>query len=174
MEERLFIEKDRIPVFIGKNGSMKEKFEKKFHCTLTIDSKTGELLISSENALDTFLMQLITSAINSGHNPEHAFLLEDENMILDTIDVKTIIKDHKRLKVVMGRIIGKEGSTRKAIEEITKCFISVKDHYVSVIGPYENVQLVHEALEMLIAGGSHKSFYSYLERNKLDTPSGLL
>ena len=72
------------------------------------------------------------------------------------------------------RIIGKDGSTRKAIEEITKCNLSIKDSFVSVVGPYENVQLIHEALEMLIKGSSHKSFYSYLERNKSAQASGLL
>ena len=174
MEEQLFIEKERIPVIIGKEGSMKKKIEEKFHCSLAINSETGELTIQSENTLDTFLLQIIVTAINNGHNPEHALLLEDENMVFDSIDVKAMIKDHKRLKIVMGRIIGKNGSTRKTIEEITKCHISVSDHIVSIIGPYENVQLVHEALEMLISGGSHKSFYSYLERNKIDSQTGYL
>lgn len=88
--------------------------------------------------------------------------------------MKNYVRDHHRLKSVMGRVIGKNGSTRKVIEEITKSAVSVKDHFVSVIGPFENVQLVHEAVEMLIKGASHKSFYSYLERNKSATADGLL
>jgi len=100
--------------------------------------------------------------------------LEDESNVLDVIDIKTIIKDHNRLKTVMGRIIGKEGTTRKTIEQITKCSISVKDHFVSAIGAYENIIVVHEALLMLISGSSHKSFYSYLERNKVGSEAGIL
>ena len=100
--------------------------------------------------------------------------LEDENYVLDTIDIKTYVRDHNRLKVVMGRVIGKDGGTRKLISEITRCSVAIKDHYVSVIGLYENIQIVHEALEMLINGASHKSFYSYLERNKTNFDSGLL
>ena len=74
----------------------------------------------------------------------------------------------------MGRIIGKEGTTRKLIEDITKCSVSVYDHYVSIIGVYENTMLVHEAIDMLIKGASHKSLYGYLERNSTKFSENLL
>lgn len=174
MIESYFLEKDRIPVFIGKSGSEKKKLEKKFNCSLEINSKTGEVTIDSEDAIATFILSNMINAVNYGHSPENALMLEDENYVLDIIDVKNYIKDHSRLKSVMGRIIGKGGSTRNVIEEITKTHVSVKDHFVSIVGPYENVQLVHEAVEMLIQGASHKSFYSYLERNKSPTAEGFL
>jgi ribosomal RNA assembly protein len=116
----------------------------------------------------------VINAVNLGHSPDNGMKLENETFVLDTIDVKDYVKDHKRLKSIMGRIIGQEGSTRKIIEDITKCNVSVKDHFVSIIGPYENTLLVHEALDMLIKGASHKSLYSYLERNKNNIESGLL
>lgn len=174
MEEKFYLEKDRIPVFIGKEGAQKKEFEEKFECTIDIDSKTGEVLVDGENALAKFILSNIVHAINYGHSPRAAMQLEDENFVLDVIDIKQMIKDHVRLKIVLGRVIGKEGSTRKLIEEITKCSVSVKDHYVSMIGPYENTMLVHEALEMLISGASHKSFYAFLERNRVKMDTGLL
>lgn len=174
MEEKFYLEKDRIPVFIGKEGSQKKEFEKKFECKIDIDSKTGEVLVDGENSLSNFILSNVVHAINYGHSPRAAMELEDENVVLDVIDMKQMVKDHTRLKIVIGRVIGKEGSTRKLIEEITKCSISVKDHYVSAIGPYENTMLVHEALEMLIGGASHKSFYSFLERNRVKMDTGLM
>ena len=174
MEEKLFLESDRIPAFIGKGGLQKREFEKKFDCEINVDSKTGELIVECEDALNMFVFTNVVTAINFGHSPMAALKLEDETFVLDTIDVKTIIKDHVRLKSVMGRIIGKEGSTRKVIEEITKCSVSVRDHFVSFIGPYENTILVHEALEMLIKGASHKTLYGFLERNKHQVNTGLL
>ncbi len=174
MEERAFLEKDRIPVFIGVSGSKKRIIEKTFNCNIDVNSETGEVLIKGEDSVSLFLVNNVISAINYGHNPDHAIMLEDETFVLDVIDVKNYVKDHTRLKSIMGRIIGKEGHTRKVIEEITKCFVSVKDHYVSVIGPFENTILVHEALNMLIKGASHKSLYSYLERNKTKVNTGLL
>lgn len=174
MEEKFYLDEDRVSVFIGKHGKEKLNFEKKFNCKLDINSKNGEVIIKAENSIDIFILSNIISAINYGHSPENALKLEDESNVLDVIDIKTIIKDHNRLKTVMGRIIGKEGTTRKTIEQITKCSISVKDHFVSAIGAYENIIVVHEALLMLISGSSHKSFYSYLERNKVGSEAGIL
>ncbi len=168
IEEKLYLEKDRIPVFIGKEGSMKKQFCEKFNAEIDVDSNTGEVLVAGENSVDLFVLAQIVQAINYGHNPINALDLEDENVVLDIIDVKPLVRDSHRLKTVMGRVIGKEGSTRRAIEEITKCRIAVKDHFVSVVGAFENVGLVHDALDMLIKGSSHKSFYAYLERNKVN------
>ena len=172
--DRFFLEKDRIPVFIGKDGEQKKQFEKKFNCEITVDSNSGEVIVNGEDSVAKFILSNIVHAINFGHSPQNAMLLEDESYVLDFIDVKNMVRDHNRLRVVMGRIIGKEGSTRKLIEEITKCGVSVKDNIVSVIGPYENTVLVHEALEMLINGSSHKSFYGFLERNRTKMDTGLL
>ncbi len=174
MEDRVFLEKDRIPVFIGTSGGKKRELEKKFKCTIDVNSETGEVLIESEDSVSNFIMTNIVHAVNYGHNPDNAMKLEDETFVIDTIDLKKSVKDHSRLKIIIGRIIGKEGSTRRAIEEITKCNLSIKDHFVSVIGPYENTILVHEALDMLIKGASHKTLYSYLEKNRSKMESGLL
>lgn len=174
MEEKFFLEKDRIPVFIGKEGFEKKALEKHFRAEIEVDSESGEVRVNSDDGLSRFIISNIIAAVNMGHNPQVASKLEDENYVIDTIDVKIKIRDHNRLKSVMGRIIGKEGSTRRAVEEITKCHVSVKDHYVSIIGPYENVHIVHEALDMLISGASHKSFYNYLERNRPIHGTGLL
>jgi ribosomal RNA assembly protein len=172
--DRYYLEKDRIPVFIGKKGTQKHQFEEVFKCKLDINSNTGEVIVEDGEAVDNFVLSNVIHAINFGHSPESALELRDENFVLDSIDVKRKVRDHKRLKIVMGRIIGKDGGTRRLIEEITKCSVAVKDSIVSVIGPYENIMLVHEALDMLINGSSHKSFYGFLERNRTKMDTGLL
>ncbi|MFP4402291.1 MAG: KH domain-containing protein [Candidatus Nanoarchaeia archaeon] len=166
-EERVFIDLNRLPVIIGQNGSVKEKLQDQFEVTMEIDSKSGEIIISGDDSAKRYVLSLVLQAINYGFSPEHAIILEDEYNVLDVIDVKGQVRDQHRLKVVMGRIIGQDGRTRQLIEEITNCHVTVKDNFVGVIGKFENVQLVHEALQMLIKGASHKSFYSYLERNKV-------
>jgi len=174
IEEKAYLDKDRIAVFLGKTGSQKRIFEKTFKCNIEVDSKTGEVLITAEDSVDLFVVSNIIHAINYGHSPQAAMRLEDETFVIDTIDVKPFAKDSTRLKTIMGRVIGKEGATRKVIEEITKCSVSVKDHFVSVIGPYENTILVHEAVEMLIKGASHKTLYGFLEKKSTKIHDGLL
>lgn len=172
--DRYFLEKDRIPVFIGKQGTQKRQFESVFNCKIDVNSKNGEVIVTEGEAIDNFVLSTIIHAVNLGHSPEHALELKDENFVLDSIDIKQKVRDHKRLKIVMGRVIGKDGGTRKLISEITKCSVAVKDNNVSIIGPYENTILVHEALDMLIDGASHKSFYGFLERNRQKMDTGLL
>lgn len=174
IQEKFFIEPDRLSVFIGSEGANKKILEEKFACSIEINSNTGEVFVESEDALNVFILSNIVNAINYGHSPEHALQLEDENIVLDIIDVKPKVRSHTRLKSVMGRIIGKNGSTRRVLEEITGCNVSVRDTFVSVIGPFENVDLVREALDMFIKGASHKALYQYLERNKTTSSKGLL
>lgn len=174
MEDKFFLEKSRIPVFIGKNGQMKKKIEDVFNCQINIDSKTGDVFVKIEDELSRFILSNVILAINFGQNPLNALKLLDENYVVDVLDVKTEIKNSSKIKSIVGRVIGKDGSTRKTIEEITKCFVSISDSKICVIGAYENIILIHEALLMLIKGASHKSFYSYLERNKNEISSGLL
>lgn len=165
-KEQIFIDLERLPVLIGKEGHVKSKIEEIFKVQLEINSTSGEVIISGDDSSGRYISSLVIQAIDYGFSPENAFLLDNEHNVLDVVDVKREVKNHNRLKVVMGRVIGAEGQTRKLIEEITNCKITIKDSLVGIIGSYENVQLVHEALEMLIKGASHKSFYSYLERNK--------
>lgn len=165
-QEQVFIDVSRIPVLIGKEGSTKQKIEDTFEVSLKINSQSGEVIIDGEDASKRYVSNLVIQAIGYGFSPECAFLLDDEHNVLDIIDVKREISNHSRLKVVMGRIIGHEGQTRRLIEEITGCKVTIKDQFVGIIGRFENAQLVHEAVEMLIKGASHKSFYGYLERNK--------
>jgi len=160
------INKDRIGPVIGKKGKTKKYLEKEFNCKINVNSETGEIRILGADALNQFVLKNIINAVGLGHNPENAMILMDENYVIDIIDLKDYVRKD-RVKKVAGRIIGRNGSSKRAIEEITGCFLSVDDNYVSFIGIYENVHLIREALEMLIKGASHKSFYRYLEKNKV-------
>lgn len=174
VEEKYDLEPDRIAVFIGHNGENKKLLEDKFKCHLDVDSDSGEVYAKAEDSVTLFVLSNIVSAINYGHSPQNAIKLEDENYVFDLIDVKTMIKDHTKLKKMLGRVIGKEGSTRQLISDLSDCAVSIKDHFVSVIGPYENTLIVHDALKMLIEGAAHKTIYSYLERNRTKMDTGLL
>ena len=176
MEESFFLDENRIKIFIGKGGEMKKKIEEALNLKLEVDSKSGEVIAYSEDSLNTFILSNIITAINYDMNPNNCLKLCEDNYVLDVIDVRNIVKkqDKESIKKSVGRIIGHNGVTRKLIEEITRCFVSIKDHYVCVIGPYENTILVEKAIEMLSNGLSHKGFYKYLERNRENMETGLL
>ncbi len=175
--EKFYLDKDRIAVFIGKGGKEKEKFEETLGFKIDINSKNGEVsLENNEDTLNTFLFSNMISAINHGQNPENALLLMDENIVINFVDVRDYLRnqDKSKLKKIMGRIIGKGGITRGLIEEITKCKISISDSLVCIIGEYENAITVQKAIRMLVEGCAHKTFYSYLEKNKQNINTNLL
>ena len=175
VEEKLFVDEKRIPVLIGSHGDDKALLEKELNCKLDINSKSGEVSINAEDGGEVFLAKNVIMAINVGHTPQKALALKEEDIGIDIVDVKQMVHEAKRLKSVMGRLIGKNGATRKAIEEVTGCSVAINSHAISVIGPYEAIMTIHEAVEMLISGASHKSFYSFLERNASQkTQSSLL
>jgi len=76
---------------------------------------------------------------------------------------KRLSSDISRIK---GRIIGREGKTRRIIEEMTGTRVSVYGHTVSMIGGIEQVDIAREAIKMLIKGNQHKTVYRFLQRKR--------
>ena len=118
------IGKNRIAVLIGKDGDIKKEIEDKLGVKINLDSKSGncEILPQPENPkympLNVITAEKIVNAINRGFNPIKAMKLLDENFDFVPINLISILgKSDKRIKRVKGRIIGRNGEMRKAIEK---------------------------------------------------------
>ena len=160
---------DRIGVLIGHDGRVKEEIMKRTNTRITIDSKTGTVIIepasSSTTALQLMKARDIVRAIAYGFSPERAFRLLDEDQILIIIDLRQYVGDRpNHLQRVKGRIIGEEGKARRTIEEVTGTYISIYRDYVAIIGDYESANIAKEAIEMLVQGRQHSTVYRFLER----------
>jgi len=167
MQEYLKIPKDRIAVLIGKNGETKAGIEKLTETKIEVNSKTGDIDIQGENALDFYISLNIIKAIGRGFSPEHAFLLKQENYFLEVIDLKEVLgKNEKLIQQKKGRVIGKKGKTRKEIEEKTDTFVAVYGKTISVIGKPEKTEKAKKTIEMLIKGASHSSAESFLHEKE--------
>ncbi len=166
------IPKERIGVLIGPNGKVKREIEENLDVTLEIDSETGDVTISmNENAKDPsylFKARDIVLAIGRGFSPQRAFrLLQDEDAMLTIINLRDIFgKSKSDIRRVKGRIIGKEGKTRRIIEECTDSYVSVYGHTVSIIGGVEQSEIAREAINMLIKGNQHATVYRFLQRKR--------
>ena len=73
-------------------------------------------------------------------------------------------KSENSLARVRGRIIGLHGKSRRVIEELTKCDVSVYGKTVAIIGEPTELRLAKDAIEKLAAGSQHKSVYNMLQR----------
>jgi ribosomal RNA assembly protein len=166
MIEYLKVPKDRVGVIIGTHGSTKAQIEEKGEVVLDIDSVEGTVSIESDS-LSILNTTEVINAIARGFSPEKAFrIFEDEQITLDIIDLSKVADTPKELKRIMGRIIGKEGRTREALENLTGANVSIYGKTVSTIGYVDQIQTVRKAIEMLAEGSKHAAVYSFLERKR--------
>ena len=160
MIQKIKIPLSRIAVLIGTHGSIRRKIEKSLNITMTVKDD-----ISIEgDALNVMDATNIVTAIGRGFSPENALKLLDEDVTLSIIDLP---KDSKKLERLKSRIIGEKGRARENIERLTDTHISVYGKTVAIIGNYESVKDVTDAIEMFIKGYSHRAIYAFLERQRV-------
>ncbi|KAL1701087.1 hypothetical protein EV121DRAFT_212860 [Schizophyllum commune] len=66
----------------------------------------------------------------------------DDNMACDIIKIGSLVRNKERFVKRRQRIIGPDGSTLKAIELLTQCYVLVQGSTVSVMGPYKSLKEV--------------------------------
>lgn len=163
---------DRIGALVGPDGRVKSVIERKLRVTLDVGSEDGSIEItlpaSAEDPTVLFRAKEVVTAIGRGFSPEHAFrLLDDDEIIFEIIDLREIVgrsaSDLKRLK---GRVIGKEGKTRRLIEELSEANISVYGHTIGIIGYPDQASIAREAVTMLIRGSLHGTVYRFLHKKR--------
>ena len=166
------VPKERIGAIIGPDGRVKTSIEKRLSVELQINSQTGDVKIrltpTAQDPTVLFRAKEVVIAIGRGFSPEHAFrLLEDDEAVLEVIDLReTVGRSQSEMKRLKGRIIGKEGKTRRIIEELTETDVSVYGHTVSVIGTMDQAGVAKKAIRMLIGGSLHGTVYRFLHRKR--------
>ena len=168
----LKIPRDRVGALVGPDGSVKAVIERRLSVGLQVESETGAvqitLLSTAEDPTVLFRAKEVVTAIGRGFAPDHAFrLLDDDEIVFEVIDLREIVgrspSDLKRLK---GRVIGKEGKTRRIIEELSEANISVYGHTISIIGYPDQDSIAREAVSMLIRGSLHGTVYRFLHKKR--------
>jgi len=162
---------DRIGVLVGPKGAIKSTIEQKLFVNLTIDSESGSVDIGvkpeSPDPSSALRAKDMVLAIGRGFSPPRAFSLFNEDMTFDIVDLHDYFgKNEAEIKRVDGRIIGREGKSRRNLEQLTGTLISVSGHTISVIGAFESVSMAKDALEKLIEGRQHGTVYKFLRKKR--------
>ena len=166
------VPQDRIGTLIGKGGRTKRALQKASGIKLEIDTEEGEVIIHDDVELEDPVMALklidVVKAVGRGFNPDKAMkLLDDEDMYFESIDIKDVIGDRQNQVVrARGRLIGKDGKTRKLIEDLADVYMSVYGNTVSLIGNSISLPIAKNAIEMLLHGSEHSTVYHYLESQR--------
>ena len=165
--EYLRIPLKRIGVFIGKDGETKRDIEKRLNVKIQVDAKEG--IITVENRGDDVLAEWkcrdIAMAIGGGLSPQRAMKLCSDDYILERIDLMEFVgKSKKAMLRQKARIIGREGRTRRYIEELSGASVAVVGKNVTILGTPEEVSIAKESICMLAEGIPHGVVYKVLQK----------
>ena len=118
-------------------------------------------------SIDEWVTRDIVKAVGRGFTPQKALTLLSEDQMLLVIDLTDHVGgSEKALTRFKGRIIGRDGKTRKVIEELTGCYLSVYGKTASLIGGYDAVEVARDAILRILDGSPHAAVYRFLEKNR--------
>jgi len=166
-EQIVRIPVERVGAVIGKEGNTKKFLEGELGVKLSVDSKEGLVTLKAESALDSdpFTATRVIEAIGRGFSPQRARRLMDEGTALEVIDLRDYAgRSVNSLERIRGRVIGLKGKSRRVIEELTGCHLSVYGRTVTIIGEAGGVQLASDAVRSLANGSQHKTVYNTLQK----------
>ena len=160
------IPKERIAVLIGEKGKTKREIEQATNSELTIDSKEGDVNIAGEDAVKLYDAQHIVKAIARGFNPEVAMRLLKQDWAFELIDLTNHVSKPSHMQRVKGRVIGAGGKSRRVIEELAECHISVYGKTIGIIAPIDTIGMARHAVDELVEGAQHAGVFKALEHKR--------
>lgn len=168
MTTHVRIPMERVAILIGPKGEVKRYIEQRAGVDLEIDSSDGSVVVNQEGAEDPFIAMRaaeIVKAIGRGFSPEHAFSLLRDDYYFYLMNITDYVgKKPNHVRRMRARLIGTDGKSRRVLETLSECYISVYGNTVGIIGDEWGTDVGRRAVDMLLSGSEHRTVYGYLEK----------
>ena len=158
---------ERVAVLIGHNGETKNELEERSGLKIDIDSKLGEVTIDDHEVEDPLMVikiENIVKAIGRGFSPQNTVRLFNDDADFFIFDLHDYVgKKPAHIRRLKSRIIGREGKTKRVLEELTDSKISIYGHTISIISDITRINILKKSIDMLLTGSKHATVYRFVE-----------
>ncbi|KAK0620943.1 hypothetical protein B0T14DRAFT_429759 [Immersiella caudata] len=170
------IETRKIPIPPNRMSALKTNWSKIYpplvdHCKLQVRMNIKEKRVelrSSKFTQSTEALQMgadFVSAFAMGFDIDDAIaLLRLDSLYIQSFDIKDVRQTlgPDALGRAIGRIAGKDGKTKFAIENATKTRIVLAGSRIHILGAFENIGMARESVVSLVLGAQPGKVYNNL------------
>ncbi|KAK4445650.1 Pre-rRNA-processing protein PNO1 [Podospora aff. communis PSN243] len=170
------IENRKIPIPPNRMSALKTNWSKIYpplvdHCKLQVRMNVKEKRVelrSSKFTQSTEALQMgadFVSAFAMGFDIDDAIaLLRLDSLYIQSFDIKDVRQTlgPDALGRAIGRIAGKDGKTKFAIENATKTRIVLAGSRIHILGAFENIGMARESVVSLVLGAQPGKVYNNL------------
>ncbi|MEM3215727.1 MAG: hypothetical protein QXS17_02310 [Candidatus Micrarchaeaceae archaeon] len=150
-------------MLLGKDHVL-EDLSARLACNIKLVDE-NEIVIEG-GAFEEYAAASVLQAFGRGFDIETAMKLNSDNYFFKSIDLKMLFSNAKQITRMKARLIGAEGKTKKYIQAVSGASIVVYGNTISAIGTTTQLRIAYSAIDVLLAGGTHKKAYRIMEREK--------